>query len=84
VDPRFCWGFWQKRGAERGFLMVNLWWIAGGTWCLDGHFSGAENSSLCQDLFLRDSHFGNPAFVCAPDPFMKKTLRIEPDGSVSV
>jgi hypothetical protein len=42
---------------------VNLWCIAGETWCVDGHLSGAENSSLCQDLFLRDSHFGNP--VCA-------------------
>jgi hypothetical protein len=28
----FCWGFWQKRGAERGFSMVNLWWIAGKSW----------------------------------------------------
>jgi hypothetical protein len=25
----FLLGFWQKRGAERGFLMVKLWWIAG-------------------------------------------------------
>jgi hypothetical protein len=29
---RFCWGFWQKRDAERGLLMVNLWWIAGESW----------------------------------------------------
>jgi len=35
---RFCWGFWQKRGAERGFLMVNLWWIAGESWYVDVHF----------------------------------------------
>jgi hypothetical protein len=25
VDVRFCWGFWQKWGAKRGVLMVNLW-----------------------------------------------------------
>jgi hypothetical protein len=30
--PRFCWGFWQKWCVERGFLMVNLWWIAGESW----------------------------------------------------
>ena len=35
---RFCWGFWQKQVAERGFLMVNLWWIDGETWSIDGHF----------------------------------------------
>ncbi len=28
----FVGGFWQKRGAERGFSMVNLWWIAGKSW----------------------------------------------------
>jgi len=28
----FSLGFWQKRGAERGFLMVNSWWIAGESW----------------------------------------------------
>jgi hypothetical protein len=27
--PVFTGGFGKKRGAERGFLMVNLWWIAG-------------------------------------------------------
>jgi hypothetical protein len=31
--------------------MYDLWWIAGETWCVDGHFSGAENSSLCQIYF---------------------------------
>jgi hypothetical protein len=30
--PRFCWGFWQNRVVERGFLMVNLRWIAGESW----------------------------------------------------
>ena len=32
LEGRFCWGFWQKRRAERVFLMVNLWWIAGESW----------------------------------------------------
>jgi len=31
-NRRFAEGFWQKRCAERGFLMVNLWWIAGESW----------------------------------------------------
>jgi hypothetical protein len=35
-------GVLQKRGAERGFLMVNLWWIAGESWLVDGHFSGSK------------------------------------------
>jgi hypothetical protein len=30
-------GFWQNWGAERGFLMVNLWWNAGELWLFDGH-----------------------------------------------
>jgi hypothetical protein len=28
----FCWGFWEKRGVERGFWMVIVWWIRGETW----------------------------------------------------
>jgi hypothetical protein len=24
----FYWGYWKKRVAERGALMVNLWWNA--------------------------------------------------------
>ena len=28
----FLLGFWQKRVAEHGFLMVKLWWIAGESW----------------------------------------------------
>jgi hypothetical protein len=35
----------------KGIPLVNLWWIAGETWCVDGHFSGSQ-ISLCQDLFL--------------------------------
>jgi hypothetical protein len=29
VYPVFAGGFGQKRGAERGFSLVNLWWVAG-------------------------------------------------------
>jgi hypothetical protein len=32
VDGRFCRGFCEMWRAERGFLMVNLWWIGGETW----------------------------------------------------
>jgi hypothetical protein len=28
----FCRGFREKRGAERGFLMVKSWWNAGKRW----------------------------------------------------
>jgi hypothetical protein len=28
----FLQGFWEKRAAERGFLMVNSWWNAGESW----------------------------------------------------
>jgi hypothetical protein len=58
-NQRFFRGFWQKRVAERGFLMVNLWWIAGESWCVDGHFSGSKNMPLFPDLFSSDSHFGS-------------------------
>src|SRR5271154_4592997 len=32
-------------------FVVNLWWIAGETWCADGHFSGAEKLPLSQTFF---------------------------------
>jgi hypothetical protein len=35
---RFCCGFWEKRVAERGFLMVNSWWNAGEGWHADVTF----------------------------------------------
>jgi hypothetical protein len=39
-------GVWQKWGAERGFLMVNLWWIAGERVVLIDTFSDSENLPL--------------------------------------
>jgi hypothetical protein len=59
VGPWFCWGFLGKWVVGRIFFVVNLWWIAGETWCVDGQFSGSKNMPLFPDLFLRDSHFGN-------------------------
>jgi hypothetical protein len=41
-DGVFCRGFSQKRVVERGFWMVNSWWIAGGSWWVDGRFRGVE------------------------------------------
>jgi hypothetical protein len=32
VERCFCRVFCEKWGAERGFLMVRLWWIRGETW----------------------------------------------------
>jgi hypothetical protein len=49
---RFCWGFWRRRGAERGFFVVSLWWIAGKSWFVDGHFLGAEDFPSFLDLFF--------------------------------
>jgi hypothetical protein len=49
--PRFCWGFWRKRGADRGFLMVNLWWKRGELWLVDGDCLRAENFPRITDLF---------------------------------
>jgi hypothetical protein len=49
VIVRFCWGFWQKWVVKRGFLMVNLWWIRGELWLVDGRFSGAKNMPLFED-----------------------------------
>jgi hypothetical protein len=56
----FLLGFWQKRGAERGFLMVNLWRIAGETWCVDGHFSGSKKLHFVRIYFCGIPILGIP------------------------
>jgi hypothetical protein len=56
---RFCRGFLKNAGAERGFLMVNLWWNRGDLWCIGWCFSSSEKFSWIPDLFLSDSRFGN-------------------------
>jgi hypothetical protein len=45
-------GFWQKLVIERGFLVVNLWWIAGESWYVDGRFLGAKNMPRVPALFF--------------------------------
>jgi hypothetical protein len=42
-------GFWQKLVAERGLLMVNLWWNRGELWFVDGHFLGSKNTPRILD-----------------------------------
>jgi hypothetical protein len=46
-------GFLAKGGVERGFFVVNLWWIRGELWSVDGHFFGCEDFPRIADLFLR-------------------------------
>jgi hypothetical protein len=48
----FCGGFGKKRVVERGFLMVNLWWIRGESWLIDGPISGLKNIPRIVDLFF--------------------------------
>jgi hypothetical protein len=52
VEGRFCWGFQEKWGAERGFWMVNSWWIGGESWWVNGRILRRENFPLFRDLFL--------------------------------
>jgi hypothetical protein len=47
----FAGGFGKKYMLERGFLMVNLWWIGGESWFFDGCFLGSNNMPRIQDLF---------------------------------
>jgi hypothetical protein len=42
----FLRGVLEKMGAERGFLMVNLWWVRGELWSVDDWFLAAENFPL--------------------------------------
>jgi len=34
-----------------GFLMVNLWWIRGESWLIDGPISGMKNMPRIADFF---------------------------------
>jgi hypothetical protein len=47
---RFCCGFWEKRVAERGFLMVNSWWNAG-------------EAGMLMSLFWFENHATNSGFI---------------------
>jgi hypothetical protein len=48
----FAGGFREKCGAERGFLMVKTWWIAGETGWEDTIFLKSEIMPRFSDLFL--------------------------------
>jgi hypothetical protein len=49
----FCRGFWENVAADRGFLVVKSWWIAGERWSGNDLKSGAKNTPLFSELFLR-------------------------------
>jgi hypothetical protein len=34
------------------FFVVKLWWVAGKSWCVDGHFLGSENVPTFSTLFF--------------------------------
>jgi hypothetical protein len=65
-NRRFYWGFWQKLCAERGFSMVNPWWIAGESWYVDGHFSGSKNFHFSRIYFS-----GIPILALPTSPLRK-------------
>jgi hypothetical protein len=63
-EERFCWnifggggtvfllGFWQKWVVGCGFFVVELWWIAGESWEVDGSFFGLEkHATFCGLIF---------------------------------
>jgi hypothetical protein len=43
VEGRFCRGFCENVRFFAWFFVVKLWWIAGESWCVDGHFFGSKN-----------------------------------------
>jgi hypothetical protein len=45
VEARFFRGFLGKQCFFDGVFVVKLWWIAGKSWCVDGHFFGSKNIS---------------------------------------
>jgi hypothetical protein len=47
----FAGGFREKWGAERGFLMVRLWWIRGETWLQNALRLSAKNMPRWSNLF---------------------------------
>jgi hypothetical protein len=50
VEWRFCRGFCGKWSELCGFLLVNLWWIAGKSWCGDGLVFEANNLPLFENI----------------------------------
>jgi hypothetical protein len=58
VEGHFYWGFLSFWVFGDGEIVVNLWWIDGETWWVEGTFLGAEKFSFFEDLFL-----GNPVSI---------------------
>ena len=52
VEGRFCRGFCENARPERGFFVVNLWWIDGETWCVDTMFLRSEKHATFSDYFF--------------------------------
>jgi hypothetical protein len=52
VNGCFCRGFCENVVADRGFLMVNFWWVAGERWLENDLNSATKNTPRFSDLFL--------------------------------
>jgi hypothetical protein len=49
---RFLMGFLEKAGVERGFLMVNLWWMRGESWSERWCFFETKNMPHFENIFV--------------------------------
>jgi hypothetical protein len=58
VEGGFCRGFCEKWCADRGFLLVNLWWFAGRSWCVDGVFQQLKIFHFFKFISGRRFRFG--------------------------
>jgi hypothetical protein len=52
VEGAFLQGVLRKCAFFSWFFVVKLWWIAGESWCVDGHFFVSENVLTFSTLFL--------------------------------
>jgi len=51
--------FWEKWCAERGFWVVNLWWIAWSSWTTDGRDSAAKKWDTTLKFIFKGGGMGN-------------------------
>ena len=59
----FCGGFCEKRVFDRGFFVVETWWLGGETWWFDSQFSGLEKCAMFPEFIFWGSRFGNAETV---------------------
>jgi hypothetical protein len=59
----FCRGFCEKRVFDRGFFVVETWWLGGETWCFDSQFFGLEKCDMFSEFIFWGSRFGNAETV---------------------